>query len=86
MVTEDKGVVEIVDRKARFNLDQTASLVEQVSRTFGEKPVRIQTQLDLFPGFDEVAILLKNGDVFRCLVTDGEQVSDWMSVPKGVQQ
>lgn len=65
------------DLAKRFDLSGTNSLVAQVKSAFGVKPVALETQLDLFKGFDVVSARMPNGDVYQCLATDGVQVSDW---------
>lgn len=66
-----------VNLSSRFTLKGFESLIEQVQKAFGKKPIRVMTQIGLFSGFDELSIIFENGDCFQCLVSDGEQVSDW---------
>lgn len=57
-------------------------LKAHIEKVFDKKVQRVMIQADLFKGFDEVACLLEGGDMYRCLVSDGVQASEWSAVPK----
>jgi len=66
-----------IKRSHLFDLTGTESLVKQIEEAFDSKVRFIRTQCDLFDGYDEVSVLLANGDQYSCLAKDGKQISDW---------
>lgn len=76
----DPGIIQ-----QRFSAEGLKMLEKVIFEQFGRKPVRMMFQLDLFVGYDELAVLLEGGDMYRCLIADGNQVSDWSVVQKEVR-
>lgn len=58
---------------------------EKFRVAFGQPIERVMLQVDLYPGFDEIVILAKNGMVYKALVKDGD-VLEFKLMPQEVQR